>query len=140
MQRFTKGFSQNSTIPTNFINTIQNAYINNNIQSRVNGKLTDNIDVNNGIRQGDRLGPWLLNMFMDEIIQKVRSGKGYKMGDQKITKQCYSDGVENKDHVQSNPQVFNNTCKQFNMVISTQKRKKLKFNIEIIEQICHLNT
>ena len=39
-------------VPQNFIRTIENIYQANTIQARINGELTQKIEVNNGIRQG----------------------------------------------------------------------------------------
>ena len=52
-------------IPQNIIKTIENIYQANTIQARINGKLTQKIEVNNDIPQGDSLSPLLFNIIMD---------------------------------------------------------------------------
>lgn len=114
-------------IPINIVQTIENIYLNNNIQARINNKLTKPIQVNNGIRQGDSLSPLLFNIIMDEIIKKVRVGRGYRMGNEEVTIICYADDAmicaENEDDLQRLLNIFNRTGKQFNMTISAQKTK-----------------
>ena len=94
----------NKQIPHNIIKTIENIYVANEIQAKVNGKLTEKISSNSGIRQGDSLSPLLFNIIMDEIIKQVRKHKGYKMGDREIKILCYADDAvliaEDEDDLQ----------------------------------------
>lgn len=117
----------NRQIPYNLIKTIENIYEANLIQARINGDLTEPINVGCGIRQGDSLSPLLFNIIMDEIIRNVRLLKGYSMGDQEITILCYADDAvlvaENEDDLQRLLHRFNCTAKSLNMTISTQKTK-----------------
>lgn len=73
------------------IKTIENIYSKNQIQDKIKYKLTKAIPVNCGIRQGDSLSPLLFNIVMDEVIMKVKEGRGYKLGDQEIKILCYAD-------------------------------------------------
>lgn len=80
----------NRGIPVNLIKTIENIYSKNQIQAKIKHKLTKAIPVNCGIRQ-DSLSPLLFNIVMDEVIMKIKEGRGYKMGDQEIKILCYAD-------------------------------------------------
>ncbi|XP_060524527.1 uncharacterized protein LOC132700944 [Cylas formicarius] len=64
---------------------------------------------------------------MDEVIKKVRLGRGYRMGSDEVTIICYADDAmicaENEDDLQRLLNIFNRTGKQFNMTISAQKTK-----------------
>lgn len=82
---------QNRGIPTNLIHTIRNIYTENYVQIKLGQKLTNPIPANNGIRQGDSLSPLLFNRVMDEIIKKLKNGRGYKMENQEIKIICYAD-------------------------------------------------
>ena len=117
----------NRQIPHNLVKTIQNIYEANQIQAKINGVLTEPINVGCGIRQGDSLSPLLFNIIMDEIIGNVRLLKGYSMGDQEITILCYADDAvlvaENENDLQRLLHRFNCTAKSLNMIISTQKTK-----------------
>lgn len=85
-------------------------------------KLTKPIPVNSGIRQGDSLSPLLFNIIMDEIIVKVRTGNGYKMGNEEIKIICYADAVllaNSEDDLQKLLHMFNITGKLLNMIYYT---------------------
>ena len=126
-------------VPQNIIKTIENIYQANTIQARIIGKLTQKIEVNNGIRQGDSLSPLLFNI-MDELIIQVRKLKGYKMGDREIKILCYADDVvliaESEDELQRLLHQFNTTTKKFKMNISvtramTTSKTPLRCKLEI---------
>lgn len=125
----------NRGIPLSIIKTIENIY-KNKIQAKVNGKLTTQITVNNGIRQGDSLSPLLFNIVMDELIKEVKKGKGYKLRDSEITVLCYADDAvlvaEREDELQRLLNIFNITGKKFNMIISSEKTKCMTTSAEPI--------
>ena len=54
-------------IPHNLVKPIENIYMENLIQAKINGKLTNPIPAGNSIRQGDLISPLLFNNIMDEI-------------------------------------------------------------------------
>lgn len=56
----------------------------NQVQAKINGELTTSIPVGNGILQGDSLSPLLFNIYMNELIRKVHTVRGYRMGDKPI--------------------------------------------------------
>ena len=116
-------------VPQNIIKTIENIYQANTIQARINGELTQKIEVNNGIRQGDSLSPLLFNIIMDELIIQVRKLKGYKMGDREIKILCYADDAvliaESEDELQRLLHQFNTTAKKFKINISVTKTRAM---------------
>lgn len=114
-------------VPQNIIKTIENIYKNNTTQAKIEGELTEKIEVNNGIQQGDSLSHMLFNIIMDEIIKQIHKLKGYKMGDRGVKILCYADDavliVENEDDLQRLVHRFNTTAKKFRMNISVSKTK-----------------
>lgn len=58
-------------IPMNLVQTIEEIYLDHNVQTRINNTLTKSISVNKGIREGDSLSPLLFNIVMDEVIKKI---------------------------------------------------------------------
>ena len=100
---------------------MENIYMENLIQAKIKGELTNPILAGNGIRQGDSLSPLLFNIIMDEIIKKVSKLRGYKMREKKINILCADNAVlvaENEDDLQRLLHQFNLVAKLFNMVIS----------------------
>ena len=69
----------------NLINLIKDIYTNNPAKLKLEGRLTKNIPVNQGISQGDSLSPLLFNIVMNEIIEGTKDLKGYTIGDENIT-------------------------------------------------------
>lgn len=54
-------------------------------------KLTKPIPVQIGIGPGNSLSPLLLKIVIDQIIQKVRQGLGYRLEKWEIQILCYAD-------------------------------------------------
>lgn len=65
------------------------------------GDISEPVTVETGIRQGDSLNPLLLNTIMDEILKKIKSLKGYRLGRSNVNILCYADDAvlvaENED-------------------------------------------
>ncbi|CAH1276451.1 unnamed protein product [Diabrotica balteata] len=64
---------------------------------------------------------------MDEIIQAVRKGHGYRMGNKEIQILCYADDAaliaETEDKLQRLTHIFNTTAKKYTIIISADKTK-----------------
>ena len=87
-------------------------------QIRTDEGLSDPVRTPTGVQQGDSLSPALLSLIMDEIISKVRSLNGYKMGTGKINITCYADDAalvaESEDDLQRLLHQFNISAKKMN--------------------------
>lgn len=66
------------------------------VQSRIKGKIADPIPEERGIREGDILSPLLFNIVKDEAINKMWTGREYKMGDRELPIVCYADDASSK--------------------------------------------
>ncbi|KAK9881036.1 hypothetical protein WA026_014379 [Henosepilachna vigintioctopunctata] len=137
-------------IPKNLVETIKDIYSQNNIQLHVNGKLTQKIPIYEGIRQGDSLGPLLLNIVMDEIITEVETCRGYKLGDKKLNILCYGGNAvlfaEKENDLQRNLEILYNASSALHMTIDaktikcmTTSKERLQCKLEVnqtsIEQV-----
>lgn len=140
----------NRNIPLNIIKLIENIYVRNKIEARINSELTEPIEMTTGIRQGDSLSPLLFNIILDEIIKQTKTKRGYGMGNERIQILCYADDTvliaENEDDLQRLLHIFNTTAKKLNMKISTEKTKsvviakepircKLEIDNQMVEQV-----
>lgn len=65
--------------------------MNNRVKIKKKGKLSREVPIEMGIRQGDSLSPLLFNLIMDEIIKKVKTKKGYPMGNKELKILRYAD-------------------------------------------------
>lgn len=97
---------------------------------KVNQKLTQEVDVNTGIRQGDSLSPTLFNLVMNQIIKDVKDvGVGYRMANKTVAIVCYADDAaliaENEDDLQRLLHRFKESAEKYNMTISIEKTKSL---------------
>ena len=75
-------------IPNNRINLIHDMYTNNCARIKVEGKLTKTVPVKKGIRQWDSPSPLLFNIIINEIIEDIKTLKGYSMGEENISCIC----------------------------------------------------
>ena len=67
---------------------------------RVNGTVSEWFEIENGVKQGCVMSPWLFNIYMDGVMKEVRQGMGdrgvcLKRGNDKwwITDLLYADDV-----------------------------------------------
>lgn len=103
---------------------IENIYEECSIIIRVNGP----IKANKGIRQDDPLNPLLINNIIDEIIEEVKTGKEYKLGERKVKIICYVDDMtlvaESEDELQKLLMIMMIlSCRRYNVKILTEKTK-----------------
>ena len=141
-------------IPNGLILLIQDIFSNNFNKVKSNGRISEKkIKIGKGVRQGDSLSPLLFNLVMNEIIKEVRTGHGYKMGDNELNMVCYADDVvlmaNTEDDLQRLLYRFHLSCQKYNMKISVLKsrvltvskmpiRCKLELEGKVIEQVMSL--
>ena len=133
---------------------IQEIYSNNYARIRIEGKLEEMIPVNQGIRQGDSLSPFLLNSVMNELIKDLKNFQDYSMGDENVIIVCYADDAalvaENENGLQRLLHKFALSCEKFQLKISSKKTKtltisrepvrcKLQLDNTIVEQVPSFN-
>ena len=114
--------------PSSITKIIHNLNNNNVTKVRAGDQFTENIPTPGGIRQGDSLSPFLFNLLMGKIINKVTSlNLGYKMGNKRIGMVCYADDAaliaDSEDDLQRQLFQFFQISRQLNMNISTNKTK-----------------
>lgn len=141
---------QEKNVPTSLIRLIKNLNMEQKTRIKVNGDLTEEIDMEQGIRQGDSLSPMLFNLLMDKIIDSIRTKPGYRIGRQNINIVCYADDAvlvaDSEDNLQRLLHQFTITAESYNMRVSTDKTKslviskdprrcKLEINQKLIEQV-----
>ena len=116
-------------IPNNLINLIHDMYTNNCARIKVEGKLTKTVPVKKGIRQGDSLSSLLFNIIINEIMEEIKTLKGYSIGDENISCLCYVDDAariaEDENSLQRLLYHFSRSAQRFGLTLSTKKTKSL---------------
>jgi len=100
------------------------------------------------------LSPFIFNITMDKIVGDLPKRAGYKTGNTYFNVVCYADDTvliaDSEDDLQRLLHSFNQSAKQFNMVITTDKTKclvsskestrcKLENDQKIVEQVNQFN-
>ncbi|KRZ78133.1 Retrovirus-related Pol polyprotein from type-2 retrotransposable element R2DM [Trichinella papuae] len=58
------------------------------------GALSNKIEINQGVRQGDPISPLLFNPVMDELIERLeQSGVGFKIGNTEVVTLAFADDI-----------------------------------------------
>lgn len=97
---------------------------------RLKNKLTQEVNVSTGIRQGDLLSTLLFNIVLDRIIDGTKQvNRGYQLGQNKFQTICYADNAvmiaENEDEQYRLLYNFYQLALKFNMHISIEKSKSM---------------
>ncbi|GJQ75131.1 hypothetical protein Trydic_g9739 [Trypoxylus dichotomus] len=92
--------------------------------------VTDEVNINTGVREGDSVSGLLSNLIMDKIVDSVlRVNHDYRMGDKLIKVLCYADDAtlfaDSQKDLQWLLQVFNIEAQKPNMEISISKTKSM---------------
>ena len=120
-------FFEDHGIPVVFIRLIQEIYRNNYTRIRIKRKLEGMIPVNQGIRQGDSLSPFVLNLVMNELIKDLKNVQGYSMGNENVNIVCYADdaALVAENDLQRLLHKFALSCEKFQLKISSKKTTTL---------------
>ena len=100
---------------------------------RINGKLTDCLVSNNGVRQGDNQSPTIFCLYINDLLDTLNGkGKGVKlMEGLEITCLAYADDIvivsESDENLQSLLNTLHEWCCNWRMLINTSKTKILHF-------------
>ena len=61
------------------LNGIKSMYVDNSTCVRVKGGEREQFRIDNGVRQGCIMSPWLFNIYMDGVMKEVKMGMGRKV-------------------------------------------------------------
>ena len=133
-------------VPLDIIQRIRDLHVDNEVQVRAFGGISDKFKVNSGVRQGCVLAPTLFNVFMDFVIKKALKEennfpKGIRFAfslngrlkwidgnfpaEEYINILLYADDIvllmENVDDLKVAVAILEKVCKEAGLVISTKK-------------------
>ena len=124
----------NNGYPPHLVNAIKSLYHATRIVINTGNKRTDEIKINQGVRQGCSLSPTLFNIYIDDVLKKWQSKEypGVQLdrhtylstllfADDKIIIQ------ESEDKLQLAVHRLNQICPEYNLKISLHKTKVMAF-------------
>ena len=99
---------------------------------KINDQFSEWFDVSSGVKQGCVLSPTLFSLFINDLVDSVRSaGKGVKIAD---TLLMYADDVvvigETENDLQVMLNSIDNWCKTWGIGINVKKTKVLHFRLK----------
>lgn len=108
-------------------NIIQNLYWNQTARVRVGDTLSDNVQIERGVRQGCIMSPTLFGRYTEDIFKTVSSKMGIKVNGRIVNNLRYADDTaliaENENDLQHLVDIVNDIGEDLNMRINTKKTK-----------------
>ena len=81
-------------IPEVFLRIIMDLYTHQNLRASWNGVISTNFSVSNGVRQGGVLSPILFNVYIDELLLRLKQHDvGCHIGNRFVGGLCYADDL-----------------------------------------------
>ena len=110
----------------NMYNNLRNIYSDSKSCVKVNGFLTDWIDIEYGVRQGDTLSPTLFGMYINDLIEDVKDlDLGIPIGTTKLSILVYADDVvilaENEEDLQTMLDVISQWGRKWRIKFNNRK-------------------
>lgn len=120
---------ENQGYPKHLIETIKSLYNNTTIILDLGFKQTEEILINQGVRQGCSLSPTLFNIYIDSMIRvwKPEIKPGIKIGNNYINNMLFADDQiimqENEQDLQHSIHLLQKISKEYDLKISINKTK-----------------
>ena len=107
------------------LDAIKSLYVNCRAAVRIDGKLSDWFDVNNGVRQGCTISPLLFIIYMDKLIKDSNLKGKVVLGNNEVSSLAYADDLclfsSSEEELQSNINDLEVACRNFGMKINSSK-------------------
>jgi len=115
-----------------FLDLIKSLYENVESAVKVNNKLTDWFEIQNGVKQGCILSPSLFSMFINDLVEDINSvGLGVHCKEAIISSLLFADELvllaENETNLQSMLNNLTNWCSKWGIKINASKSKCMHF-------------
>lgn len=117
------------------VEVIENLYNDNKVQFTLGDITTDWLQNNIGVRQGCVMSPILFNLYLEELLVRIRkSKKGVKVGGGTLGCLAYADDIvlmaESKGEMEDLLHITNTYGKEWELKFSEKKCKVMEFNTE----------
>ena len=118
------------------VRVIKNLYEENEVRFTIGDVSTGWMKNNVGVRQGCVLSPTLFNIYIEELIARIRvSGRGVRVGDRRSGCLAYADDIvlmaESKEDMEGLLQTASIYGQEWNIRYSTSKCKVMEFNSQV---------
>lgn len=121
----------NHNIKGNFFNTIKHAYSNDRACIKINNKMTDTFDINQGVKQGCILSPLLFNIYMSDLPKIIEANLTNPDAEQ-LSCLIWADDVvlfsENQEGLNNMLNSMGKYCKDNELIINIDKTKCMILN------------
>jgi hypothetical protein len=112
--------------------SIKNIYASSSSCVRINGKLTEWFECNNGLKQGCNLSPTLFSVFANDLIKEINDlDLGITMGNVKLSLLLYADDIvfmaDSEAKLQRMLDTLHDWCKRWRILINSDKSKCIHF-------------
>ena len=126
-----------------FFQALRGIYDNVRCSVKVNGKLSEWFPVTNGLKQGCLLSPLLFNLYINDLVLKIKSScNGITIGDENVCLLMYADDLvllaRNERDLQSMLDVLNNWCDEWKICINPDKSQIVHFRQKSISRSSYL--
>ncbi|KAF1010546.1 MAG: hypothetical protein GAK29_05048 [Acinetobacter bereziniae] len=123
------------------LNVLKEIYNGSKACVRVNGTLSDWFEVQQGVRQGCVMSPWLFNVFIDKCVRDACfDARGVKVGSVDVKVLLYADDAvlvaEDPNELQGMMQKLGESAKKMDLKINASKTKVVVFDREGTEEEC----
>ena len=107
--------------------------------AKINGFVTDWLNVSVGLKQGCILSPVLFNAFMDDLVQMIREQKkGVTYGDVNVSILLYADDIvllsNCEEGLQSMLVMLGEWCSKWGLTINGNKSKVMHFRSQSVDK------
>ena len=114
-----------------FVKAVRSMYVSCEACVKVLGGTSDWFKVEQGVRQGCVMSPWLFNVYMDHILReaKERFSGGVKLEDRNVQFLLFADDLmlvaEKEEDVESNLRILDGVMEKWQMMINWGKTKAM---------------
>ena len=118
------------------VRAIQSLYVECEARVKVGGKHSEWFEVEQGVRQGCILSPWLFNVFLDVIVQEAREGfkEGVRLGEENVDILLFADGMvlvaDSEESLRVNLTKLDEALTKWEMKMNWEKTEVMKVGKE----------
>jgi hypothetical protein len=119
---------EKDNVPQKLVRLVRMWYEKVKVKVRVNDVESGWFETKVGVRQGDTLSPLLFNIFINGIVEKVKStGFGARVGEEKVAILLFADDMvllaESEEELRKLMKAVEEYCKEWHLEVNVEKTK-----------------